>query len=354
MSKNSTPLISVVMSVYRTDNKFLREAIESILNQTYGNFEFLIIDDCTTKDNIKTILSYKDPRIKLIRNEFNLGLTKSLNKGIELATGKYIARMDADDISELDRFEKQIAFLENNPDVIVLGGYAQVLGSNKIFMSKVEDFEVLKMRMIFFNCALVHPTAMINKDLLVQNGIKYNETIKKSQDYMLWADCMTVKKIKVLDEVVLQYRIHESQASIANSEEQKQCAMIVQKKLLKPLLGEYLTDKIQLLHYSIVFGNYCASIKEYERHISTLIKRNNELMLYEPRKFKRECYFMWLLMSIKGAVFYRDFRGVASQYFWKALIHLDFWAYYIKYFLKVSIEEKKVIKKMNNRKRIIE
>ncbi|PFH87079.1 glycosyltransferase [Bacillus sp. AFS088145] len=346
MEMKSTPLISVLMSVYKTDNNFLRESIESILNQTYENFEFIIIDDCTTEENIKTILSYDDSRIRLIHNEFNLGLTKSLNKAIQLANGKYLARMDSDDISELNRFEKQILFLEKNPEVIVLGGYAQILGSNKIFMSRVDHFEVLKMRMLFFACALVHPTAMINKSLLMHHRIQYDECIKKAQDYMLWTDCMSVGKIAVLNEVVLQYRIHENQASIAGSDEQKKCAMIVQKKLLQPLLGGSITDEIQLLHYSIISGEYCTSIKEYDKHISTLLRINNELLIYEPKKFKKECYYMWLVMSIKGIVYHRDFRGLYSTYFWKALFHLDFWTYYFRYFLTAPFEESRAVKKI--------
>lgn len=352
MRVESTPLVSVLMPVYKTDNDYLREAIQSILNQTYRNIEFIIIDDCTSAENIEVIEEFRDERIKVYRNDENLGITKSLNLGIQLAKGKYVARMDADDISELDRLEKQVAFLEENSEVIVLGGHARILGENKIFMSKVDDFEVLKIRMLFFNCAMVHPTAMINKTLLSENKITYNDSQKKSQDYMMWIDCMQVKKIMVLDDIVLQYRLHEGQTTNSSSEEQKRCAMAAQKKILEPLLGELITDQVQLLHYSIVSGNYYTGIEEYERHFQNLLKFNNEKSIFLPKLFKRECYYMWIMMTVKGIVFHRSFKGIKSRYFWKAVIHLNHWSYYYKNFIQVPISEKKLIRKMNKKNQL--
>ena len=109
------PLVSILMPVYNSE-KYLREAIKSILNQTFTNFELIIINDGSTDNSLKIIKSFKDNRIKIIKNKGNLGLIKTLNKGIDLAQGKYIARMDADDIAMPKRLEKQIAFFNENPD----------------------------------------------------------------------------------------------------------------------------------------------------------------------------------------------------------------------------------------------
>ncbi|PGA14220.1 hypothetical protein COL65_22230 [Priestia aryabhattai] len=349
MEAKTIPLVSVIMSVYNTENSYLVEAIESILNQTYENFEFIIIDDCTNEGNVEVIKKYKDSRINLIQNKNNLGLTRSLNKGIKLAKGKYIARMDADDISELDRFEKQINYLEENPEVMVLGGYAQILGKNKIFMSKLEDDETFKIRMMFFNCALAHPTAMINKNLLISHHIQYDESIKKSQDYMLWVECMLVSKIRVLNDVVLQYRIHDQQITIANSEEQKKCTIEIQKKLLELLIEEPISEEIGNLHYSIASGQYCSSIENYERHMNTLIKSNENKLLYDKKKFKKECYYLWLLMTLKGIIRYRDFRGFYTLFFWKSLAKINFWPYYLQNSLWTMVKEKRIIKSIGNK-----
>ena len=117
--------ISVVMAVYNGE-KYLRSAIDSILSQTYIDFEFIIIDDCSTDNTANILESYTDSRIQIIRNEKNLRLPASLNKGLKIAKGKYIARMDADDIAMPDRFEKQVKYLEAHQEVAVIGGSFQV------------------------------------------------------------------------------------------------------------------------------------------------------------------------------------------------------------------------------------
>ena len=121
-------LISVIMSNYNTPEEYLREAIESILNQTYKNFEFIIIDDCSTDNSLEIIKSYNDERIVLIENEENIGLTKSINKGLAVAKGEYIARMDADDVSLPQRFEKQINYMNDHTELIVCGSSMELIG----------------------------------------------------------------------------------------------------------------------------------------------------------------------------------------------------------------------------------
>ena len=131
------PLVSVIMSVYNGE-KYLVQAIDSILNQTYQNFEFIIIDDCSTDNSSHILQEYaqKDSRIKIIKKEKNIGIKgfiKNLNLGISIAKGKYIARMDADDISLPERFQKQVDFLENNPEITLVGAQLNLINEqNKI------------------------------------------------------------------------------------------------------------------------------------------------------------------------------------------------------------------------------
>lgn len=128
------PKVTVLMAEYNTKEEELRKSIESILNQTYENFEFLIIDDCSDKKSEQIIKSYNDDRIKFYRNEENLGLAKSLNKGLELASTDYIVRMDTDDIAHIDRIEKQINFAINHPEYSIISSKANCIGENrKIF-----------------------------------------------------------------------------------------------------------------------------------------------------------------------------------------------------------------------------
>jgi len=180
-------IVSVILSVYNGE-KFLQESISSILNQTYRNFEVIIIDDCST-DNTKKILErISDPRVKLIKNVENQGLTKNLNKGISIANGKYIARIDADDICFAHRFEKQVKFLETHTDIDMVGSNAIQIDHNGNFIRVTSlpiTFESICGVLIFAN-PFIHPSVMIKKDVFKK--ISYDENYKSCQDYKLWVD----------------------------------------------------------------------------------------------------------------------------------------------------------------------
>ena len=130
-------LISVIMPNYNTSVEYLSLAVDSILSQTYENFEFIIIDDCSTDESVDYLASITDPRVRVIRNDVNRGITASLNVALDNARGDYIARMDSDDVSLPERFEKQIAFMEANPDVIVCGTWIQSFGGADYIQKRI-------------------------------------------------------------------------------------------------------------------------------------------------------------------------------------------------------------------------
>ncbi|MDR0427020.1 MAG: glycosyltransferase [Dysgonamonadaceae bacterium] len=169
MDKNvdHIPVVSVLMPVFNAE-KYLNTAIDSILNQTYPDFELVIINDGSTDQSEQIILSYKDERISYHINPANEGLVNTLNKGIAFCSGKYIARMDADDISLPGRFEKQIRFLEKNPDVVMVGGYMDKInekGKRKTKYNKAVPNHLIKDR-LFFGNYFAHSSMMIRKDIL--------------------------------------------------------------------------------------------------------------------------------------------------------------------------------------------
>jgi glycosyltransferase involved in cell wall biosynthesis len=202
----SNPKVTVLMSVYNGE-RFLQQAIDSILNQTYQDFEFLIIDDGSNDRSREIIQSHKDQRIRLIYNEENIGLTPSLNKGLELARGEYIARMDADDVSFPQRLEKQVEFLEHNPEVILLGAWAEVVDENgkiiKVWRYPTKDC-VIRWRLLFGNC-LVHSSVIYRKDKVLDAG-GYNSSITYAQDYELWTKLSTIAQIRQLPQVLIRHR----------------------------------------------------------------------------------------------------------------------------------------------------
>lgn len=201
------------MSVYNAE-KYLEKAIDSIVNQTYQDFEFIIINDCST-DNSSTILNgynQRYPQIKLINNTSNLGLTKNLNKALSLAKGDFIARMDADDISELHRFERQMDFFSKNKSVDILGTFSKNINEKGNFIGSrtapVSHNQI--MRVLPKLCPVAHPTVMFRKNSLERIGF-YNDKFRTSQDYDMWFRAAKIGlKFHNLPEYLLQYRMNDA------------------------------------------------------------------------------------------------------------------------------------------------
>lgn len=205
------PLVSVVMPVYNGE-KYLREAVDSILSQTLTDFEFIIVDDASTDSTREIIASYNDSRIVYVKNEENLKISATLNRGIALAQGKYIARMDCDDISLPDRLEKQIAFLESHAEVALLGCSVEVFGdkikAHKRTFSKTREALLADM---VFSSALAHPSVVFRADLFKKKGMSYNGSYNGLEDYLLFWEIVKQYKASSLDECLLKYRVHQSQ-----------------------------------------------------------------------------------------------------------------------------------------------
>src|SRR3989339_247756 len=181
------PAISVLMSVYNGE-KFLAESVRGILSQTFKDFEFVIVNDGST-DQTSELLSelvIADSRIKLIKNSQNLGLTRSLNSGLRQCTGKYIARMDADDVSAPNRFVKQFEYMENNPQTVLcgaLGWYINEAGDRVGEKNLPTAYGDIKKKLLFNN-QFIHSSLFIQRDILEREG-GYSEDFKTSQDYEL-------------------------------------------------------------------------------------------------------------------------------------------------------------------------
>lgn len=202
------PEISVVMPVYNGE-KYLKEAIESILNQSFKNFEFIIINDGSTDKTAEIIQSYRDERIVYINNEKNLGLSKSFNIGIKVAQGSYIARMDADDLSLPERFEKQLNFLALHPEISIVGSAIERINEKgeKLGVSrKALEPQALKWQSLF-STPLFHPTVVGRAQIFKEN--LFDESLTNSEDYELWSRLMFEKgcKLSNLPEPLLLYRV---------------------------------------------------------------------------------------------------------------------------------------------------
>lgn len=207
------PKVSVLMPVYKTNPQYLREAIDSILNQTYTDFEFLILDDCPTDKSVEKIVrTYSDSRIKYIRNERNMGISGTRNKLIDLATGEYLAVMDHDDISMPRRFAKEVEFLDNHPEVGVVSTRFQPFpGENKKNKNPLSDHEI-KLALMR-TCAMIHPGAMIRKSVIIDNNIRYEAEYSPSEDYALFCRLIKYTQFRNLPETLFKYRKHRTNTS---------------------------------------------------------------------------------------------------------------------------------------------
>ena len=228
MKQRHKPAISVIMSAYNGE-KYIIESIESVLNQTFRDFEFIIINDGSTDKTLEIIKKYAriDKRIRLIDNGKNIGLIKSLNKGLEAAKGKYIARMDADDFSLPERFSIQYNLLEKNKDIFLLGsGYYIINFKGEIIGKVSREFDSVELReKLLTNNVIHHPTVMFRN----LGYLFYRDKMIYCEDYDLWLRFLSERKnLFVLENCLLKYRIHEG--SISSKKRRIQIAMISQAK----------------------------------------------------------------------------------------------------------------------------
>lgn len=233
---SENPLMSVLMPVYNCES-YLAEAIESILSQTYRNFEFIIINDGSTDSSETIIRSYVDNRIRYLSNEKNLGLISTLNQGILLSKGKYILRMDADDVSFSERFEKQLLFMETNPDIDISGTW--FLKSNRVKENTPPTtFAACKLNLIN-NSVLCHPSVIMRTQSIVKVALKFKKTALHAEDYQFWIDAVIAGlKISNLPETLLNYRVHPTQISSANDNIQRKTVNSVRLSYAKFIFGK--------------------------------------------------------------------------------------------------------------------
>lgn len=208
----SSPKVSVLMPVFNGGH-YLKDSIESILSQDFSDFEFLVINDGSTDNTAQLISSYKDKRIRVINNDNNLGLVLSLNKGIDSAAGKYIVRMDSDDISSQNRLSVQVRFMNNNPQIGASGSYYYLLYKNK---RAIFDFPITYSEIrpyLIFNSPIPHPTAIIRASILNEHQLRYSSEAKHVEDYDFWSRMSKYCELTNMKQCLLNYRMHEKQAS---------------------------------------------------------------------------------------------------------------------------------------------
>lgn len=306
--------VSVVMSTYNENIEELTQSIESILNQTFKEFEFIIIlDNPQNQEHIKILNEYvnKDIRIKFFINEENIGLAKTLNKGIEIAKCKYIARMDADDISLPERLEKQYNILENNKDIDIVSTNKINIDENGAELEKsgslpTEDKEIK--RILEKMSIIVHPSVMFRKDRIEQLG-KYRE-FPASQDYDLWLRaCNENYKFYIIDEYLIKYRIRSN--NISNKNPLKQ--WVIHEYIFK--LYKQRMQKVKD-NFSIEdLNKYLQKHKAFDEKEIDKFKNGLTYMQKMKNSIKDKDLFSAICYLLKALTIHRKMKNVIYNYF---------------------------------------
>jgi glycosyltransferase involved in cell wall biosynthesis len=311
-------MISVIMSNFNTNEIYLKQSIQSILKQSFKDIEFIIIDDFSTNNSKLILDNLNDDRVKIIYNEKNLGLAASLNKALQIARGKYIARMDSDDISYPNRLEKQFKYLEDNPTVSLVGSFANKFGNNKGYnYTIIEEPSEMNVPMFFGNI-ICHPSVMFRKEALTRNSLKYNENYRTGQDYELWANLMKTEKFAVIPETLLLYRIHNSQISKEKKNEQVHNTKSVYSSFLIDM-GISVNDNMLQKHFAFCTSTDLKAFKfeEINRWGTYLKEQNLKSKLYNKKLFNQ--YVDYTLFKRLVKLILKDMRYI--PYFLKFLFN---------------------------------
>ncbi|NQY08982.1 MAG: glycosyltransferase family 2 protein [Flavobacteriales bacterium] len=303
MSK--TPLVSVVMPNYNNE-LYLVEAVESILEQTFTDFEFLIIDDGSTDKSIEIINSYKDPRIKLIVKEKNSGIVDSLNLGIEAAVGKYMIRMDGDDISVLTRFERLVAFMEGHPLICVCSTDMQSFDKNgdvniwrygkSIMHNKAE---------MIFRSAIGHASSIFRMNLFTDHKIRYEKGYPYIEDYKLFTRLNKLGDMNNLSDPLYKVRLNDASSTALNRDTHAERLNLIYRELLSELdinldETEESIDKLKV-HFEISTKRKLShSYGEYDKWCKILTTKNIELDIYPKKEFEEiiEARLHWVKYNL--------------------------------------------------------
>lgn len=228
------PLVSILMPVYKTA-PYLREAMDSMLSQTFTDFELIVLDDCSP-DNAEEILdSYTDPRIVRYKGEKNAGLSNVLNVGIGMARGKYIARMDSDDLSMPERLQIQVDYLEAHPDIDLVSVGMQLFGAKDEVWLREQDPEKVKI-IALFHSPILHASSMWKRDSFEKHGLRFRQEMVPAEDYDLWTRAL-VKGLRLVNlrQVLYKYRIHPEQATTQTDKTTSKSRMVQQNYLASTL-----------------------------------------------------------------------------------------------------------------------
>ncbi len=295
------PLISVILPAYNA-GPYIADAVNSILNQTFTNFELIIVNDCATDNTEEEILKFTDPRIRYYKNEENKGLVYTLNKLITLAKGKYLARMDADDISINTRFEKQINYLEQNPEVGIVSCAFQNFGNSNETVYYKQHNNDIKLNLLY-KTEVCHAAALIRTSLATSHTPFYNSKYVHAEDYELWARMTLHTQFYNLQEVLYKVRIVSTSVSRVYTNIQQENAYAVIRYLFNRF-NITLTDNELNTWLQFCYANFdlnSAEIKLLDGLLNALVQNNKTVHYIDQTYLEQYLAEKWFHMCYNNA-----------------------------------------------------
>lgn len=320
-----TPIVSVIMPVHNAA-EYVEKAVDSILGQTFNDLELIVIDDGSTDGSGEILDRYQetDNRVRVVHQE-NAGVADSLNAGIRLAKGIYVARMDADDISLPDRLEKQVAFMDAHPEVGVCGTACKLIGDGSGVTRPRTSSEEIKSWLLFGPC-MAHPTVMMRRDLVMEHGCYQ---LSQAEDYDLWVRLTPYCEMANLPEPLVLYRLQAEQATAKMKSEVSRWSKSVHAKALD-LLGVQFSEEELDLHHSLHTGAFEKSrcyVERVERWLCKLLEVNRESGVRDQKAlasvlFEIWCCLLarevqlgpWMWAKFKASEVYREGRASHCAY----------------------------------------
>lgn len=341
-------LISIVMSTLNTPEDYLRASVESILNQTYTNFELIIVNDGSTANDVEIINSYNDDRIVILDNPENCGLAYSLNRGLDAAKGEYIMRMDSDDIALPDRILEQYEYMESHPDVDIAGALAWRFGAKEGLLKTPYTDTDLNMQ-LFFKDNIVHPSVIMRKSFLDKHNLRYDPQFRRSQDYELWSRAREVGKLVIMPKLVLRYRCHAGQASVAGVNEQKNYVYRIQKAMYEKK-GFEMTREQYELQYALINSKPVENIDQLIGWAKYLKSTNKKVGAYKAGAFNKHVDYH-LVYNLLGNAMVGKYKK--SGKIFKTAFTPSVFAHFVAMLLKRRMSSRHLIRKNKSKVKMI-
>lgn len=322
--------ITVLMPVYNSE-AYLAAAMQSVLNQSFADFEFLIIDDGSVDGSVEIVKTFADNRVSLLHNGQRLGVAATLNKGLELAGSEYVARMDADDISEPDRLMRQFEFMERSPEIGVSGSWVRMFADGERGHLIRYPLEADTIRAyILFNNPLAHPVVMMRRGMLQERGLRYDSLCGAGQDYELWSRCLPRVAVRNIGRPLLSWRVNKEGVTQKDNSGSNRTALSVQRRELAKI-GIDADDEALRRHRSIGRGEGAASPTDLEdglQWLEMIVRTNGRMQCYPQPGLQRAAAMVWFRYCMNSyrvgclgwrywrkASFAGRYKPAASEYF---------------------------------------